>query len=230
MKNLKLTKKDANNYYKRNFKYYEDIYKEKNTHFKNYFNKVSNLLKLNNVKPKSILMLGCGDGNKLYYHKKILKSQINCGIDISSSAIQSGKKRYKDIQLFNMTSLELIEKYKYDFVICNHFLYQLDREEIFSQFNKIYKKINIGGYLLIEDFDPLFKHTNINIHNKKIKSYKMSYDNFLEESGLFKLVSKIRISQKSTWARKDKKNFKSDDLGLSLFKKINFDKSFPENI
>ena len=230
MKNLKLIKKHVDSYYKRNFKYYEDIYNEKNTHFKLYFNKVINLLKTNDVKPKSILMLGCGDGNKLYYYKKILKSKINCGIDFSNSAIQTGKKRYKDIQLFNMSSLEIIEKYKYDFIICNHFLYLLDREEIFNQFNKIYKKLNIDGYLLIEDFDPLFKHSNNNIHTKKVKSYKMSHDNFLEESGLFKLVYKIRISQKATWGRKDKKFFKSDDLGLSLFKKIKFDKSFPENI
>ena len=50
--------------------------------------------------------------------------------------------------------------------------------------------------MIIQDFDPLFKHTNKNIHNKKFKSFKMSYDNFLEESGLFKMIYKKRNNQK----------------------------------
>ena len=105
------------------------------------------------------------------------------------------------------------------------FLYILDREEIFNQFNLIYKQLNNNGYLIIEDFDPLFKHTNYSIHNKRLKSFKMSYDNFLEESGLFKLVYKIRKIKDFS----DKRKFKSSDVSLTMFKKIDFKKSYPEN-
>lgn len=55
----------------------------------------------------------------------------------------------------------------------------------------------------------------------------MSYDNFLEESGLFKVIYKIRNNWKSV---NDKKKFKSDETCLTLYKKINFINSYPENI
>ena len=83
-----------------------------------------------------------------------------------------------------------------------------------------------NGYLLIIDFDPLFKHTNDNFHLKNLKSFKMSYDTFLVESGLFEIVSKTKYKTIS----KINKKFKSDTVSLTLFKKINFQDSYPENI
>ena len=55
-------------------------------------------------------------------------------------------------------------KHKFDLIICD-FLYLLDRELIFEQFDQIFKSLNKGGYLLISDFEPLFPYFNIN--NKK---------------------------------------------------------------
>ena len=111
----------------------------------------------------------------------------------------------------------------------------LDREEIFNQFNLIYKKLNKNGHLIIEDFDPLFKHTNNSIYNKNLKSFKMNYDRFLEESGLFKTVYKLRqnnyfLDKKKLKKNKTRKNFKSQDVSITLLKKINFEDSFPVNI
>ena len=107
------------------------------------------------------------------------------------------------------------------------FLYLLDREEIFNQFNLIYKKLTTNGHLIINDFDPLFKHTNTSVHNKNLKVFKMSYDNFLEESGLFKVIYKISHNWESI---NDKKKFKSNDTSITLYKKINFTNSYPQNI
>ena len=56
----------------------------------------------------------------------------------------------------------------------------------------------------------------------------MSYDNFLQESGLFKLIYKIRNNYNLN--KNNKKNFKSYDTSLTLFKKIDFLKEYPENI
>lgn len=83
--------------------------------------------------------------------------------------------------------------------------------------------------MIIHDFDPLFKHTNTSIHNNKLKSFKMSYDNFLEESGLFKTVYKIRNDFNQANAN-DKNLFKSKDTAITLYKKINFIYSYPENL
>ena len=84
-------------------------------------------------------------------------------------------------------------------------------------------------FLIIEDFDPLFKHTNQSIHNENLQSFKMSYDKFLEETGLFKVIYKIKYSY-PILKKRDNKKFKSNDVSLTLFKKIDFKKNYPENI
>jgi len=221
MKNLKIVSKaEGDNYYERNV----DIYNKETID-----NKIIDLIIINNIKPKSILEIGCANGNKLNQCQKILKVKRCVGIDLSSKAISKGKKKYKNLKLLKLSSLEINKlKLKFDLIICGFFLYLLDREELFSQFDLIYKKLNPNGFLIIKDFDPLFKHTNTSKHNKNLKSFKMSYDNFLQESGLFKLIYKIKNNY--NLKKKSKKNFKSSDTALTLFKKIDFLKEYPENI
>ena len=218
MKNLKIIKsKEANNYYKRNLNNYNSQIKD---------NRIIDLIKFNKLKPKNVLEIGCADGKNLNQYQQSLNSKTCYGIDLASIAIKNGKKKYKKLKLLKLSSLEINKiKTKFDLIICGFFLYILDREEIFNQFNLIYKQLNNNGYLIIKDFDPLFKHTNYSIHNKRLKSFKMSYDNFLEESGLFKLVYKIRKIKDFS----DKRKFKSSDVSLTMFKKIDFKKSYPEN-
>jgi hypothetical protein len=93
----------------------------------------------------------------------------------------------------------------------------------------IYKNLKTNGYLIIEDFDPLFKHTNKSIHHKTLKSFKMNYSNFLEESGLFKMICKIR-NDESYVSNKNTKKFKSNDTSISLYKKIDFKEVYPNNV
>jgi hypothetical protein len=149
---------------------------------------------------------------------------------LSSKAIILGRKKYKKLKLLQLSSLEIHKiKPQFDLIICGFFLYLLDREEIFNQFNLIYKKLTSNGFLIINDFDPLFKHSNTSMHNKNLKSFKTSYDNFLEESGLFKTVYKIRNNINLLKAN-DKKIFKSNDVSISLYKKIDFVDSYPQNL
>jgi hypothetical protein len=151
-------------------------------------------------------------------------------IDLSSKAIISGRAKYKKIKLLKLSSLEIYKiKPQFDLIICGFFLYLLDREEIFNQFNLIYKKLKTDGYLIIEDFDPMFKHSNKNIYHKSLKSFKMNYSNFLEESGLFKMIYKIRNDEHFK-SNKDKKSFKSNDTSISLFKKMNFNEIYPNDL
>jgi hypothetical protein len=159
-----------------------------------------------------------------------LKSSKTIGIDLSKKSISEGKKLYKRITFKNISSLQINKIHiKFDIIICGFFLYLLDREEIFNQFNLIYKKLKTDGYLIIEDFDPMFKHSNKNIHHKNLKSFKMNYSNFLEESGLFKMIYKIRNDEHFK-SNKDKKSFKSNDTSISLFKKMNFNEIYPNDL
>ena len=219
MKNIKILKnKKADKYFLRNVDFYNgDSLDER----------IINLLKSNNIKADKILEIGCANGFKLNQYSKLLKTKINYGVDLSKKAILSGKKKYKNLDLFNISSLE-IDKIKpnFDLIICGFFLYHLDREFIFHQFDLIYKKLNKNGLLLINDFDPLFKHSNKDFNTKDLISYKMSYDIFLLESGLFELIYKFKYKTSTN----DKRKFKSDKVSLTLFRKIDFQKQYPENV
>lgn len=217
MKNLLLVK-NKNNWFYRNKK---NIINQNNDEY------INELIRINNLKAKNILEIGCSNGYKLIKYKELLKSNNCFGVDLSKEAILDGKKRYKNLKLLNLSSLGINKiKLNFDLIICGFFLYQLDRNLIFQQFDLIYKKLNKNGYLLIRDFDPLFKHTNTDFNNKKLRTFKMNYDNLLTESGLFELIYKIKYNMKA----KDKKKFKSDKISYSLFRKIDFIESYPENI
>jgi SAM-dependent methyltransferase len=217
MKNLLLVK-NKNNWFYRN---------KKNIINHNDDEHINELIRINNLKAKNILEIGCSNGYKLIKYKELLKSNNCFGVDLSKEAIFDGKKRYKNLKLLNLSSLDINKiKLNFDLIICGFFLYQLDRNLIFQQFDLIYKKLNKNGYLLIRDFDPLFKHTNTDFNNKKLRTFKMNYDNLLTESGLFELIYKIKYKMKT----QDKKKFKSDKISYSLFRKIDFIESYPENI
>ena len=189
--------------------------------------KITDLIKVNSLKAKNILEIGCANGNKLYQYSKLLNSKNNYGIDLSKKAILNGKLKYKNLNLLNISSLEIDDiKINFDIIICGFFLYQLDRELIFKQFDLIHKKLSNNGLLMIWDFDPLFKHSNKDFNTKKLVTFKMSYDNFLIESGLFEIAYKHKYITSS----RDKKKFKSNSVSLTLFKKIEFKKEYPENI
>jgi cyclopropane fatty-acyl-phospholipid synthase-like methyltransferase len=221
-KNLKIVKeKEADKYYLRNVKNYKDNSEDQ---------RLSNILKLNLIQGDAILEIGCCNGKRLDQYRRCLGSRKIIGVDLSKKAINEGKKLYKKITFKNISSLEINKiKIKFDIIICGFFLYLLDREEIFYQFDLIYKSLKTNGHLIIEDFDPLFKHTNKSIHHKTLKSFKMSYSNFLEESGLFKMIHKIRNDEvlKST---KNLKKFKSNDTSITIYKKINFTDIYPNNV
>ena len=217
MKNLNIVKsKAANDYYKRNL-----------NNRNHWIPNISYLEFIKSLKPKSILDIGCEDGRVLNIYQKYLKTKINYGIDLSDIAIKEGQNKYKELKLLKLSSLKIDKiKVKFDIIICSFFLYLLDREEVFKQFDLIHKKLNNNGYLIINDFDPLFNHTNKNIHNKNLKSFKMKYDNFLEQSGLFKIIYKHNHISNPTPKRK----YKSKDVTFVVFKKIDFIESYPENI
>jgi ubiquinone/menaquinone biosynthesis C-methylase UbiE len=222
IKNLKIvSKKEADNYYIRNIKNYKNKCEDQ---------RLSNILKLNEIKGNTILEIGCCNGKRLDQYRRCLGSRTTIGVDLSKKAIREGKKLHKKITFKNISSLEINKlKIKFDIIICGFFLYLLDREEIFNQFDLIYKILKNKGYLIIEDFDPLFKHTNKSIHNKKLKSFKMNYSNFLEESGLFKIIYKIR-NDENFISNKNRKKFKSNDTSISLYQKINFIEAYPNNV
>lgn len=218
MKNLDIVKLKAGNFYYRRMKKINLLNDNLHSH-------ILDLLKVTKIKPKNILELGCSTGARLNIYQEYLKPKTSYGVDLSAEAINYGKKKYKKLRLSKLSSLDIDKfKIKFDLIICGFFLDQLDRNDIFKQFDLIQKKLNNNGFLIINDFDPLFKHTNKNKHNKNLLTFKMKYDNFLEESGLFK------ITYKSQFIIESNNKYKSCDESIILFKKIDFKKSYPEGV
>ena len=79
-------KKEADNFFKRNFEVYGQDIKDQN---------ISDLIKINSIKPKSILEIGCSNGMRLNQYQQELKCKVNYGIDLSHKAINHGKKNIK---------------------------------------------------------------------------------------------------------------------------------------
>ena len=213
-----IKKKHADKYFLRNIHFYNnDLFDQR----------IINLIKLNNLNADKVLEIGCANGNKLNQYSKLLKSKKNYGVDLSKKAILNGKKKYKNLNLLNISSLEIDKiKLNFDLIICGFFLYHLDRELLFQQFDLISKKLNKKGFLLIVDFDPLFKHSNKDFNEKNLVAYKMSYDNFLVESGLFEVIYKLKYKTSTN----DKRQFKSDTVSMTLFRKIDFQNKYPEDL
>ena len=175
-------------------------------------------------KAVSVLEIGCANGIKLNQYRNELKSRVNYGVDLSYEAIKHGKKRYKKLKLFTLSSLEIDKiKRNFDLIICGFYLYLLDRDDLLKQFELIHQKLNSNGHLIINDFHPRKKHTIRSPHNKQLKYYKMTYHKFLEESALFKMIYKDIFRHRTL----NKKHSKSRE-GLTVYKKINFLKSFSQ--
>ena len=224
MKNFKaLKKKEADKFFTRNESdYSKPIYDEDLIN-----EKIIDLIKVNSIQANNILEIGCANGNVLNQYSKLCNSKNSYGVDLSKKAIKDGKQRYKHLKLLNISSLEIDKiKINFDLIICGFFLYHLDRELIFKQFDKINKKLSNNGLLVIWDFDPLFKHSNYDFNSNSLITFKMNYDNFLVESGLFEISYKYKYSVSA----RDKKKFKSDKVSLTLFKKIDFINKYPNNL
>ena len=141
MKNLNLIKKkEADRYFIRN----------KNNTPNLIDKKILDLIRINSIKANNILEIGCGNGTKLNQYSKLCNSRKSYGIDLSKKAILNGKRNYKDLKLLNISSIEIDKiKINFDFIICGFFLYHLDRELIFKQFDLIHRKLIKNGLIII---------------------------------------------------------------------------------
>ena len=119
-KNINIVKvKQSDNYFKRNINFYNP---SKKTLVGGEDLRIIDLIKKNNLKLKSILEIGCATGIKLNQYKDSLKTNINYGIDLSSKAINFGKKKYKKLKLLKLSSLEINKiKKNFDLIICGFF-------------------------------------------------------------------------------------------------------------
>jgi ubiquinone/menaquinone biosynthesis C-methylase UbiE len=220
--NIKIVKKfEGDSFFKRNIR---DIDNE-NLNSRS-SETIINFLNTKKYTFQNVLEVGCSGGyqlNKYFNSLNLKKNPYFLGIDLSSKAINFAKKKYKTLHFKQVSSLKIqnLNK-KFDMIILGFFLFLLDREEIFNQFNEVVKSLKKDGILIINDFFPKISHYNLSKHSKKIKIYKMRYDKFLTESHLFKKLHLVSWKYKF----KSKQKFFNNHIHVSVYKKIYFEKEF----
>lgn len=105
---------------------------------------------LPNLKSSSILEIGCGDGNFVYYLQYIGYKDVQ-GIDLSEEEIQTGKN-------LGIPGLELVElnayltrfENKFDCIIARDVVEHLTRQEAFDALGKVLKALKPGGTFIMQ--------------------------------------------------------------------------------
>nr|WP_255613665.1 class I SAM-dependent methyltransferase [Synechococcus sp. MU1617] len=141
---------------------------------------------------RKILEIGAGSGYPLAYLAESSKSK-GIGIEPSSHAIESWKKRKQmkttDVELVKGVANKLpFDDSSFDLVGFGFCLYLIDRLDVCQAIKEADRVLRIGGYMYIEDFDPITRYSNEYEHKKGIKSFKDNYYKYMSNSGHYSIV------------------------------------------
>ena len=121
------------------------------------------------------LEIGCSDGWRL----EAIRQDYDCkviGVEPSKLAIDTGKKKYPNIEYHEGTAENLpFDNSCFQGVILGFCLYLCDRSELFKIVAEIDRIIEQNGWLIILDFCPPDNYKNSYKHAEGIFSYKMDH-------------------------------------------------------
>ena len=134
-----------------------------------------------NKKIKSILDVGCGNGdflNDFLTNKKIKKF----GIETSQDTINLCKKRHRNINFKKAFSHNLpFRDNEFDLVIIWSVLHWIDRNYYLQSLGELIRVTN--KYLLVMDFFPKIEHKTKYKHKTGFYTFKTNFDKILNSSG-----------------------------------------------
>lgn len=174
---------EGNNWFKRNKEYIELIEFD-------WISEVIKKIRSNNI--NSILECGCSSGYRLSKLKNIFPKNRIVGFDISQEAIEYGKKKYPEIELYHHKISESFDKGEFDLIICNFVLHWVDRRELASVIANMDKMTSDNGHIIIGDFLPDYNHKNRYHHlsDEVVYTYKQDYSNIFESLGTYKMIGR----------------------------------------
>lgn len=146
-------------------------------------------LKINKIKPRKILELGCSHG----HHLNLIQKEYDCeayGVDPSDKAIQLGKELYPNINLSQGVASDLpFKKNYFDMIVYGFCLYLCDREDLFKIVYEGDRVLSENGFCLICDFQPSFPNKCEYHHYNGCVSFKMDYKKMFLSNPDYFLVS-----------------------------------------
>ena len=182
-------------------------------------NLVQAILKIYNKKKKlkknnKILEIGCGDGSRLEFLAKNLKTKKIYGIDPSKIAVKKAISKGVLAKIGTADNLPFEDK-KFDMIIFGFCLYLVDDEDLFKVINEADRALNYNGYIIIYDFYSDKTKYYPYKHCKGLKSRHMNYKNFFISHPNYRLISEKKfIYEKRTHIK-----FKNTYVSVSIILK-----------
>lgn len=224
-------KKNDNNQKESFLSYEADAWFDRNFNaIKTYdYNKdrVITLIREYNLKPESVLEIGCSAGYRLNAIRSLFNDCSVFGIEPSEKAIEFGKQYFPDVNFLHGTAddLKQYENESIDILIVGFVFYVIDRDILLKVVAEIDRVLMNGGILIIVDFfsEKSLKNVYEHIQEFSAFSFKQNYDEIFSASRLYYLLDK------STWNHSEKildatDNY-HDKYSISLLKK-DFDASY----
>jgi len=160
--------------------------------------RVIDLMKEYELRPRRILEIGCSAGHRL---NAISESFENCevfGIEPSEKAIFFGKKHFPDVKITKGTAdnLSEYETASIDVVIVGFVFYVIDRTMVFRTVAEIDRVLKHGGMLILVDFfsESSLKNEYSYIKDFTAYSFKQNYDEIFTASKLYYLIDKSTLN------------------------------------
>ncbi len=148
-------------------------------------------------KEYKILEIGCSAGHTL----NSIQVAVHCdcyGVDPSNKAIESGKKKYPQLNISIGTSdaLNFSDEY-FDVVIFGFCLYLVDRKLLAKSIAEVDRVLKNQGYLAIIDFDTKIPKKRVYKHSPGLYSYKMDYSRIFLAFPHYSMADKYCYSHSS---------------------------------
>ena len=158
---------------------------------------------------ENILEIGAGSGYPLAYLAELSKS-TGVGIEPSTRAIENWEKRQHmktaNVELIKGVASDLpFDNSTFDIVGFGFCLYLVDRSDLYKAIREADRVLRIGGYMYIEDFDPISRYAKTYKHKKGVNSYKDKYFRYISDGGCYSIIkhASYGINEKSFEVNED---------------------------
>lgn len=145
-----------------------------------------------NIRPKSVLEIGCADGWRLKELAKIHKCECH-GIDpgVTHTQEENGVRIYRGAA----DSLHIFKDAKFDLVIYGFCLYLCDPEDYFKIAMEGDRVLADGGHLIVYDFQSPTPHRRLYAHKRGLYSHKMDFTKLWLSHPAYSLVTAMIMGQ-----------------------------------
>jgi N-acylneuraminate cytidylyltransferase len=151
------------------------------------------LLIKHDVRPSSVMEFGCSDGWRLNGIKQHFQGVTCYGVDPSRDAINDGRARHGDITLYEGTAaLAQQDTRVFSLMIFGFCLYVTDPSELSGVVARADRALDVGGHLVIHDFDSDHPHRVKYEHKEGLFSWKMDYSKLWLANPQYKLIDKVK--------------------------------------